>query len=957
MKCTKCGSELKEGQKFCMKCGTRVNAAIQPTSVKQQVGQNCVKCGNPLKPGQKFCMKCGTAVGSAPQQPIQANQKGWFTDGVRAVANAVTGGALNREIQREQQRAVSQQARADQGVVDEAQQGLQAAERAQLNAEREAEQARNRRNQEAIDGVDVVRGRAIWSIQPGQIARKISERELEEIEKLKGVIVQEGCQAVIFANGELVASLSAGAYQFFKSVEEEKAAIKAAMEKAEKELDEKERKAREQRRQQEPTFRELGIVGEIGKAGRWVSRLIFGEKKDERKEKIERRKIDYARILSQATQAPILSVYIVSERHITMTFAGSTESDGHLAFTPYTIPTKVVDVNIGVSLQLRINDIHQFATNYLADKNIATTMQFEQMLAPSIENTLRQMLRNLNYEASGLPEPVQNNLKVRIQQTINEQLFGIQCERVLQITDSSADFERFRAVERELYCSEQELGFLQRTGEFRNRLAQETNRQAIDKATSEEELRYALQQLNRDQLLHDDEMEQFVLLLNAQKRLREAKSQEEEYEALIDIKKSRLVKDDEMAALEDALTHNKIERDSITEIMRIQHQQSVDDARLHAQWALDDQKQDHDWEREDLQRRRNWGIEDEEREREWMHEEQEYNRKFGRVQQLDEFEWQKRIRETDFEWQNQERQREAEWQQRQREEQMRREQEQLEFARQRQSKFDDIDILDRKASIAQRNMQAMKDAELRELQEQNRSTETIHSMDVNVEMNRDNNFANMSAEQIRAAQLSHLDKDAQVAMANAYSKDGENELLQKQQQEQKELYEKMMQMQQANGSQSQEMMLKMAQMMQQGMVGIGQQQQAFQQQRFDDQRQRADEYRQDAQRQQDRMDHTLDQSLNYTTRAHQTDSQSFAQAMGGAPQGFQQMPPQQGYQQPVQQQYQQPMQQQYQQPQAPAEPAAPQQPVAPPQVRYCPECGSEVPEGAPFCGECGHQMV
>ena len=205
-------------------------------------------------------------------------------------------------------------------------------------------------------------------------------------------------------------------------------------------------------------------------------------------------------------------------------------------------------------------------------------------------------------------------------------------------------------------------------------------------------------------------------------------------------------------------------------------------------------------------------------------------------------------------------------------------------------------------------------------------------MDVNVEMNRDNVEANMSAEQLMAKRAAQLTGEGQVAFAQALGSGKENELLQKQQQEQKELYEKMMQMQQQQGGQSQEMMLKMAQMMQQGMMGIGQQQQAFQQQRFEDQQQRANEYREDAQRQQDRMDHTLDQSLNYTTRAHQTDSQSFAQAMGGAPQGFQQMPPQKSQQ-----------------------PAAPSEPLTP-QVQHCPACGAEVPEGEAYCGECGNKM-
>ena len=921
MNCKKCGSELKPGQKFCMKCGTPVS--VNPQTASKQVPTAdtvCAKCGSPLKPGQKFCMKCGTPVSVTPQQPQgQPGQKGWFTDGVRAVANAVTGGALNREIAREQQQAVRQQVREDQGQIQQAQQGQQAAERAQRTAEQEAERARDRRNQEAIDGIDVVRGRAIWNIQPGQIARRVTESEFNEIEGMKGVIIQEGCSAVVYVDGELVGMLSGGAYTFPVKSEAEK---KAEREEAERKVSDEERKKKE-------TFMDRGLVGTIGIGLSTVRRFFFGNKKGESEQKQKARKEKVEKILKAKSQPKLVRVYLVSDRVLTLTFGGQQNANGAIDFMPFTVKTSIVDVEVAVSLQMQINNINDFLRNYLADQASVTTNQVQQMLMPTVQNLVCQMLRNLDYQQEGLPEPIVANLSNRIRDAINQQLVGIQCTRVLQITDRSADFERFRAVERELFCSEKELGFLQRTGEFRNRLAQETNKQEIDKATSEEELRYALQQINRDQLLHDDEMEQFVLMLNAQKRLREAKSQEEEYEALLDIKKSRLVKDDEMAALEDALLHNKIERDSVTEIMRIQHQQSVDHARLHAQWALDDQKQDHDWEREDLQRRRNWGIEDEQREREWMHEdrererewnrdEQEYNRRFSRTQQQDEYDWQKRIRETDFDWQQEERQREADWQQRQREAQMRREDEQMAFERQRQEKLDDVERLERLAVLRDRAMQQNFHHE-----------ESIHGMDVQAGMHRDTVEAGMTAEQLMAKRAAELSDEGQVAFAQALGSGKENELL-KQQAEAAERRER--EQREAASRHEADLMgfvERMADKIKDTATSVSGAQQAVQQQRLEDQRQRADEYRADAQRQQDRMDRVGDQALDYTTRAHQTDSQSFAQAMGGTPRGFQS---------------------------APAQPQPqPQQPAAP-QVRYCPACGAEVPEGEMFCGECGNRM-
>ncbi len=808
-----------------------------------------------------------------PQAP-QAG-KGMFTNAVRAVANAVTGGALNRQIANEQRAAVGQQATTDRAEIRNAQNALRQAEQAQLAAEREAERARDRRSMEAVDGVDVVRGRTIWSIQPGEIARKISERELEDIEKLKGIIVQEGCTAIIFANGELVSTLSAGAYLFYKSVEEEQAAIKAAVEKAEKEMEEAEKRERDRKRQAEPTFRQLGIVGEIGRGFNWLGRIIFGEKKGEQKEKANKRKLDYARILARITQAPILSVYIVSNRFITLTFGGAVGENGELTFQPYSIPVGIHNVEMGVSLQMRISDIHTFATNYLSDRLSVTTREIQQMLNGTVETLLRQELRNQNYEQSGLSPDIIVQLKALIQQTVNQQVFGIECTQVLNVTDNNQDFERFRQVERQLYNTEKELDFMHRTGEFRNRMEAEANSQEISSAHNAEELRHALQTINKDQLLHDDELEEFVQMLESQKRIRQAKTEEEEFEALEDLRKNRLVKQEEMELLEDELAHKKIPREEITQIMRIQSQQNIETAQQKAEWALDDSRTNHDWEREDLERRRNWGIEDEEREREWMQEEKEYNRDFNR-----------KAKEADYDFQQMMRQRELDKEDHLLARSEKLEDERLAYERQRQDKMDEDQLEANRHQRQMDKLQQMAQMQAQLDQQKYQHEENVATIQSNEQMNRDNQFANMTAEQIRAAQLSHLTGEAQVAMANAHNGEKEAETLRQTAKEKEAMMQQMLQMQQQNNNAQMEAMMKMAGMIKDTATGISGAQQSYQQQRID-------QLEAESRHQQERIDHTQDVAMSHISRvsnAAANNLNAFNGGLGGgsaasAPQG------------------------------------------------------------------------
>jgi hypothetical protein len=61
MRCTKCGSELKENAKFCFECGEKVISELK-----------CKSCGDKLHSNSKFCDQCGAKVNNSQGSTIKS---------------------------------------------------------------------------------------------------------------------------------------------------------------------------------------------------------------------------------------------------------------------------------------------------------------------------------------------------------------------------------------------------------------------------------------------------------------------------------------------------------------------------------------------------------------------------------------------------------------------------------------------------------------------------------------------------------------------------------------------------------------------------------------------------------------------------------------------------------------------------------------------------------------------
>lgn len=417
-----------------------------------------------------------------------------------------------------------------------------------------------------IDGVDVVSRKTVWSIAPGQLARRISEKELAGCSAVNGVVIQDGVTATIFVDGQLANVMDGGLYQFNpeKVIERSKTIVNL-----------------EKESEQQVTKQSFGK-----RVSSFFIGLMGSKKHAESPEKTEKRIESWKEIERESVRRTVVSIYLISNRLFQMAFGFEKTDDGTCTFKPYRLKAGIMDVEIGVNMQLRISDFNAFRLNYLNDSRQVSVTDLQEMTSPWVQQILTQTLENMQMAATRLTPEQQDQVRRQLKQELEQRLNGIEVVQVMDVTTESADFEQLRLQEHDLWVSEQEADFYVRKNEFLNRYTSYQQEQELTKQsmTHDQELNLEreklsfqsdMDKLNQDKLLSDDEMARFVELHEMEVRLRQALQNADEQtrmqdveKILNDVKTKKLMSDDELAAVEESIRDKRFERQQMSDVLQ-----------------------------------------------------------------------------------------------------------------------------------------------------------------------------------------------------------------------------------------------------------------------------------------------------------------------------------------------------------------------------------------------------
>ncbi len=386
-----------------------------------------------------------------------------------------------------------------------------------------------------------VKQKIFWNIQKGEVACRVNESEFVSYDSAQGLIVNDGTTAYIKANGKVLAEIHGGIYDFVDPDELERIL----------------------------ESRRGGAAGALAGGGRFLINALLGrrvkDKFDKSGDPERQRSLDA--VIESMKRHEAFSLTLKLDKSFSLVF-GSGTAEEMAEFKPMTVRTKLLDLQMGLRAIFRISDFDRFAEYFLTDERVATTLKIAGKLQPTIQNAVQAVMQDRKVEGTSIPADVIELITAKIV-AAGDQFYGLTLERVAEVAASNEDLERLRSLSRELYLSEQELDFLRRTNDFRNRLATETNGQAIADARSDLQLYQGLQEVNKDRLLADDELDKFYTVLSREKRIRDAQSEDEVEAALSDIEKTGLLREEDVENLRIDIAERRYQRGQVIRLMQL----------------------------------------------------------------------------------------------------------------------------------------------------------------------------------------------------------------------------------------------------------------------------------------------------------------------------------------------------------------------------------------------------
>ena len=235
------------------------------------------------------------------------------------------------------------------------------------------------------------------------------------------------------------------------------------------------------------------------------------------------------------------------------------DGDIPVLFGMQDVPAGNLTVEVGLSATVRISSMQEFLSKHMIDRDQISAAELTEILAPKVEKVVRDVLADVYVSEDGLPAGARAEVTEKLT-ALSSSLGGVAFSVVDDVKVGHEALERFRALNSELYLTGRELEFLERTNEFKNRLAAAQNAQQIEEAKNDLALMRALNQINQDKILAEDELEKFYMVLSREKKIREAQNEEQIAAALADIEKTGLVRAEDLNRLKDEIRTNEHKR-------------------------------------------------------------------------------------------------------------------------------------------------------------------------------------------------------------------------------------------------------------------------------------------------------------------------------------------------------------------------------------------------------------